>query len=364
MNATLPLRRAVGAFLSQCRKDRVFRLRSHNTRVLKWEDAPENTYFITSDKGLYRVEPSGLYRIVKYPLYGCTIVGDKVFMGLYVDDDSILVEGRKDALFHAGTHFDFREIFCIRTNDTKERLHQITHWKNTVLAACTAKGAILKYRCGDDHYLSITPIRDRFGHPIKADINHINSVTQYGDVVLFTAYRAGKGAMIGVLDGETVIGYHHANAGVHDVYLTKSGFLVFDTFGDNSVSTGGKILTENGELWPEFFRQPPGYIVRGAAERSGELLIGSSHKGVRAQRFAGNGHLIRAKNSRIYPATQMPFAQIYQILTDEGGGPVMPDPVPSPPQIRDLFERSFGPPVYEGVAEIEEHPITPTNASS
>jgi hypothetical protein len=342
------------AIKSEWRKSKIPNLVSMSRTLDRWDDGPRNTYFITSDKGVFRCDPFGLHQVVDVHLYGCTIVGSRVFMGFYVDRDAILVEGRAEGLFKPGVRFEFRKLFSEFTSDTNERLHQITAGGDIVWIARTAAGAALRYETRTGKLTNYTLLRDHFGTPVKRDINHINSVVQYGDVVLFTGTHCGNQSIVGMMHGTKVTAFGYRNVGVHDIYLTQSGFLFFDTFGPNRPDEGGVPVTEAGTLFPEIFSKPPGYVLRGAAQQGDEILIGSSHKGERKHRFKGNGQLLIFEGGNLRTVKRLPCAQVYQIIAADGGMLEPPVPPRSAAEVRPMLERSLGAPLYEGEAHVSE----------
>lgn len=339
---------------TEWRKARLTSRRSEFKTVTRWSDGPAHPYFIMSDKGLYRADREGVHRILNIQMYGCAIVGAKVFMALYIGRDTILVEGDSKALFDSGTPFNFRPLFTELTNDTNERLHQVTAYDNGIWVARTANGAAMRYEIGSEKLKNYTLIRDRFGLPVKRDINHINSVVQYGDAILFTATHAGSQSMIGLMHGISVTGFGYKNTGVHDVYLTESGFLFFDTFGHDSGVSGGMPITEQGPIFPELFGKPPGFVPRGASQTGAEIVIGSSHKGARKIRFKGNGQLIVTENRVVRSVHTIPVAQIYQIINARGELLTPPSRPLNVETIKQMFERSLGKAIYEGDADVSE----------
>lgn len=347
------IRRAVK---SEWRKAKIPSLKSQSRTHGRWHDGPRGTYFITSEKGIFRCDAAGIHQVTDIHLYGCAIANSRVFMGLHIDHDAFLVEGNAEGLFKADVPFELRVIFREFTSTTHERLHQITSHGDTVWAARTAAGSVLRYDTRTRSLSNITLLRDRFGMPIKRDVNHINSVTQYGDVILFAGYYAGNRSIIGILDGTTVTGFGYKNVGVHDIYLTKSGFLFFDTFGPGA-GQGGLPVTERGVLHPEIFAKPPGYVLRGAAQRGDELLIGSSHKGERTRRFKGHGQLLIFEKGEVRAIKTLPCAQVYQIINADGGMLSQPADPPGAGAVRAMLERSLGPPIYEGEAEINDERV-------
>ena len=317
-------------------------------------NGPRNTYFITTNKGILRLDPDGLHWVIKLELYGCAIAGSKVLMGFYVGRDGILVEGSASALFSPGAPFNFREVFQERTSDESERLHQITSCGETVWIARTAAGAGLRFDPTSRTLTNYTLLRDFFGTPVSRDVNHINSIVQYGDTVLFTAARAGNQSLIGVLDGTRVTGFGYKNPGVHDIYLTPSGFLFFDTFGANRPGEGGAAVTESGPMLDALFSKPPGYVLRGAAQNGEEILFGTSHKGERKFRFKGNGQVLILENNTLRTIKSLPAAQVYQIMNAEGAMLSPPQTTPTAAKIRGMFEQALGKAIYDGDAVVSE----------
>jgi hypothetical protein len=342
------------AIKSEWRKSRILSLVSKSNTRVRWSDGPRNTYFVTTDRGLFRCDPTGLHQVVDIHLYGCAIVGSKVFMGFYVDRFATFVEGNAAALFTPGVPFKFREIFSETTGDDRERIHQITSYGEIVWLARTRVGALLRFDIASGKLTNYTLIRDRFNAPVRLDVNHINSVVQYGDVVLFTGTHAGDQSIVGVLDGNRVTGFGYKNLGVHDVYLTRSGFLFFDTFGPDRPDEGGVPVTEQGILFPEIFSKPPGYVLRGAAQTGDEIVIGSSHKGERTQRFKGKGELLIFENDALRTTKRLPGAQVYQIITSTGAMLTPPATPPDAAAVRQMLGAALGKPIYDGEAEVTE----------
>ncbi len=332
------------------------RRRSEFKTVARWSGGPANAYFVMTDRGLYRADRDGVQRILDIPMYGCAIAGGKVYMALYIGHDTILVEGDAKAL-SGPAPFNFRPLFTEITNDTNERLHQVTNWGDGIWVARTGNGSIMRYESGSDVLVNHILLTDRFGSPVKKDINHINSVMQYGNTVLFTATHAGTQSMIGLMDGKKVTGFGYRNTGVHDIYLTEDGFLFFDTFGERDSIVGGRPVTDRGTLFPDLFGKPPGFVPRGAAQTGAEIVIGSSHKGERKTRFKGNGQLIVTEAGAVRSVVTLPVAQVYQIVNERGEFLKAPSPAPDAAAIRRMFESALGKPIYEGEATVNEIPV-------
>lgn len=355
-NTKRTLRRIERFVTTEWRRALLSRRRSEFKTVTVWADGPTNPYFVMTDRGLFRADRDGIRRILNIPMYGCAIVGDCVYMALYIGRETILVEGDAKALFEPAP-FNFRPLFAELTNDTNERLHQVTSSGNGIWAARTANGSVMRYETGGSVLTNHILLRDRFGGPVKKDINHINSVMQYGDVVMFTATHAGACSMIGMMHGRSVTGFAYKNNGVHDIYLIDGDFLFFDTFGERDSLAGGRPVTKSGAFLPGVFGTPPGYIPRGAAQTGAEIVIGSSHKGERKTRFQGNGQLIVSEAGTVRSVLTLPVAQVYQIINARGEFLKPPSPAPDAGTVKAMLESALGKPIYEGEAIVSEIPV-------
>jgi hypothetical protein len=276
------------------------------------------SYYICSNDGLYWVENGWGRQISTQGGYGMAIDGCFAVRSVDIKGASRIVSLK----LGEGPNSNYSEgeiIYEIPFKSSNGRIHQVTSdGKGNFYAAMAERNSILKFsKIGNEwRFAEFTPFSDRFGVPIVFDHNHINSVLPHRDFLLFVAYKAGTGSMIGTIRANYVLGFHYPNQGMHDIFLTKSGFLCFDTFG-NSKSNGGLPITENGPMRAPVFDQSPGYILRGAAQFEGETLYGHSHKGERSKRFEGNGGLLHFYNGQFtyYP---VPSAQVYQIIRKDG----------------------------------------------
>ena len=112
------LRSLTVAIKSEWRKSRILDLANMARTVQRWDDGPRNTYFVTTNKGVFRCDPEGLHHVVDIHLYGCAIVGNRVYMGFYIDRDAVLVEGRAEATLQGRRiRFEFSKIFSEFTGD-------------------------------------------------------------------------------------------------------------------------------------------------------------------------------------------------------------------------------------------------------
>lgn len=342
-----PYVQAATAFRTQLRAARRASGRAKIEKVADVTAKLRRVYFYTSEKGVYRIDSSGVYRILEIPCYGIAINGDWVYLALFDGGYSTVVRCDRKTLTESDARPDFREIYRIPARSSNERIHQIYLGDEALWVTNTGRNTVLEIDPNDCVVQAEIPlILDRFDHPVMFDTNHINSVFRHDGVMLFTAYRAGDQSMIGIYDGESVTGYGYRNVGIHDIFLTEDGLYFCDTFGTGDPDTGGAVITPDGPLDPAFFQQPPGYIVRGLAGTQDEFLVGHSFKGTRAKRFDGRGAILVCRNKTIQGKIDVPTAQVYQIITSDGDF-LMPRPAKLDlEKLHDELARTLGEPIY------------------
>jgi len=332
---------------------RVFGARSRNRLALKSPLDLKREYFITTERGVYRLSSEGLFHVLPWHTYGMVVQCPWVFVAIHVDNWSLVLRGRSEALFRKGVSFEFQEAFRCKTVTTHSRVHGMAADGSGLWLTNTGSGSLVKV---DMESLmqeeELFLLRDRFGYPIRHDVNHINGVSVYGDIRLFTAYHAGEGGLAGILWGDTVTGYATADSGIHDVYLGTEDFLLCNTFGPSRGDTRfGCLINRGGILDPDGFFTPPGFVTRGVAGDWEELLIGHSHKGERAKRFKGRGAILLLREGRISQRFDLEASQVYQVLTADGQN-LLPRPTrPMRELAHRWFRQSFGEPVYRGHVE-------------
>lgn len=298
---------------------RVLRAKAAFTKVLDHGLDIDGFYYLTSEKGVYGMDRSGLYRILRTGGYGIAMRKDRVFLSVDLPGLSLIVRGRLHSFLRGAGPMDFDEITRVRVRSSNERFHGMFATDSHLFAANTARNTILKIDLETDEIHEYPLFVDRFGANILYDLNHVNSISCCGGVLLFTAYSAGKQSMIGVYDNGRVTGFGYRNAGVHDIYMTPDGFYFCDTFGDAPETRGGSVETERGTLDGTFFSmKDDGYVVRGLAGSRAEMLIGHSHQGPRSKRFDGRGGVIVARNGKVSGFAEVVSAQVYQIIRRDG----------------------------------------------
>lgn len=288
-----------------------------------------HSYLVTTEIGIFHISLEHCKLITDKPGYGLAIANEDAifsFETINIENPSILesrlvVVNKKDLL--KGKYLKKNELKKAKVlyqqsfRSNNGRIHQINYngFENDGgVATLTEENSILYFK-KEKNIKKIYPFVDRFGSVIKDfDHNHINSAIFIDGIIYFVAYKAGDSSLIGFIQGGRVYGWRVFPRGYHDFYPTATGFITCDTFGKEE---HGRIVTENGPFRPDYF-QANSFCPRGVAGGDQELLIGHSHKGPRSKRFKGNGGLIIFKNKGKPRYVELPAAQIYQIVRDDG----------------------------------------------
>ena len=319
------------------------------------QDGPlpvEFDFYVSSEKGLFQVGPSGILRLSSIPMYGVALTDSHVYMAGQIHKRSVVLRG--ETIGHEPLNMRNPSIlYETMAQGYNERIHQINHGMGSIWVANTGRNSILQIDPASGEVTTeIWPFTDDFSQKIIADQNHINSVHAYGDFIVFTAYTAGDGSLIGVIDHDmNVTGFRHENMGIHDIYLEPGNFYFCDTFGDRDSEFGGTLITRDGPYAPDIFEKPPGYITRGLVKSGNQLVIGHSHKGTRSQRFKGNGSLLLFNDDVFHSEIQMPCAQIYQMVRSDGLNFDESNKCMKLPEAIGMFTEHLGSPVFSKKAD-------------
>ncbi len=314
----------------------------------------QGSYFVSSEKGVFLIGAGACLRLAAQDAYGMAYRDNALFVAFSCDTMSSIVRLPLDREPVEGGILQPEEIFRTAINKSG-RIHQIGFFGKFLAVAMTADNRItlLDPATGESRHV-VEPFRDAFDRPIGTDHNHINSVSQAGDCLLFVAYRAGNRSLLGIVHGDEIIGYGYENTGVHDVYLTGKDLYFCDTFGTPVAKGGdgcGFLLCNNSRVDAEFFGRAPGYATRGLAGNNGELVVGHSHKGARRVRFEGKGALIRFVKDKVVDTIELPFAQVYDVMSRDGTHCSDAPGLTGFGEIRDRFEEIFGPPIFRQKVE-------------
>lgn len=306
-----------------------------------WFNELAGSYFISSEKGVYYIKRNKISRLTSVPTMGISICDGHLYTAVsneffsYIFSFEINRDGSPKLKYP-------RLIYKSKQNSSSDRIHQIYASHEHIWIAHTAKNSLVKICSKSGRKLSeYIPFTDKFGVPLKDGFNHINSVLEIADCILFVAYKAGSGSMLGLIFNNKLFGYLYPNQGVHDIILSDGNLFFCDTFG-NQRDVGGKLIKNGKTVDQEFFNKLPGQIPRGIGIKDKEILLGHSHKGNRAERFKGKGRLLLLKNDRVVQTKDTPFAQVYQIIVDEELGSL--EQKLDGEQVKNYFDKYLGEP--------------------
>jgi hypothetical protein len=311
-------------------------------------------YLVSGDRGVHAIIGGELLKLFGTRTFGIAVRGREFFTACSNDHYSSICRTTLPETIAPGERMKFTEIFRASTSKSG-RIHQIGFFKGQLAVAHTDANAILFLNPESGEVISqCEPFRDHFGAPITGDHNHINSVSQCGECLLFCAYRAGRHSLLCVLHDNHVKGYPVRNTGAHDIHITGETLYYSDTFGRPIADGGdecGYLMKDNRPVDEAYFSKPPGRALRGIAAQGGELLVGHSHKGPRAKRYKGKGSIIRIVDDRVAGEAEVPFAQLYDIMRLDGRHFDEPPSVGTWDEVNGLLEAVLGPCVYERVLD-------------
>jgi hypothetical protein len=304
-------------------------------------------YLFSSERGLYHLTRDALRQLSEIPAFGIAIAGDKIYLATWHGDASIILAGSLSALLGGG-NCGWRELRRIPYLTEAGRVHQIAVQGNALWLANTAQNTYTKIdRQSGEWRANIGPFRCSFGHPILNDHNHVNSVFPQPDYLLFAAFKINRASALGLAGRGIVQIYAHPNMGVHDCIIAGDDFLFCDSYRLWEGHNGG-VLVKNGAIFDQaYFDANPAFFVRGIAGGGDEMVIGNSHVGDAHERFRGKGALILAQGTRVTHRVDLPCAQVYDILREDGAHFERPPAARSFAEASALLRRHFGPPVEE-----------------
>lgn len=309
----------------------------------------EGAYFVTTERGLLEYRRGTIRRIFSFPAYGIAFDSRHLFVAAWLGRRSCLLRGDASALHEPGRSFGFEEIYALDVTESNARIHQIFLRDGVLFVANTGRDTILRISADTGEIVEEIPVFfDSFGSPIIYDNHHLNSVSVYGSTILFVAYAAGDGSLLGVFDAEarSIEGFRYRNRGVHDLFLTNGGFIGCDTFACKEASDRhGCVFDEQGAIDGDFWRSRRAF-PRGIAGSDGEWLVGSSFEGSRKERFKGRGEIFVFGERRNRAALPLPASQVYQIIRDDGVFIEGPEDC-RPDEIRKCLTSALGEPVYQ-----------------
>ncbi len=310
----------------------------------------EGRYIVSSERGIYAVSGNRIDLLATVPAFGIARAGERFYVATWRGRSSLVLSGSAEALL-AGRDCGWREIYSVDTQSDAGRIHQIAARDDALWLANTAQNTLTKIDRHDGRWMAnIAPFLCAHGHPIIVDHNHVNSLFPQQRYLLFTAFRINRRAAFGLVgDGRTQI-FAYRNLGVHDCIITGSRLIFSDSYRFWE-GGGGNVVIDGSLFDPSYFEENPAHFVRGIAGKRDEMLIGNSYAGDRQTRFLGNASLILARNGKVTHAVAAPFAQVYDILREDGTHFDLAAGPASFGEASALLAGFFGPPVGEFALE-------------
>lgn len=298
-------------------------------------------YYFTTDRGIFALEGTRLTQLTTRGGFGLALAQGTAYCSLDFGALTCVAAFPASALENGGR---VDALICYRRmgRHSRERIHQVTSAGGPVWFANTGRNTLVRLSQQGEPS-EFAPLADAFSTPVFADHNHINSVVDYGDYVVFTAFSAGGGSLVGMVDGEQVTGFSYPVPGAHDIYATATGFVFCDSFGADA--SGGCIVSEKGKLPLPL---PPGeWLVRGIAGHGDEWLVGCSYKqDAQNKRFDGQGAILVLRGGKAV-SFPVPAAQVFQIVHADGGF-FQPPPPTQKESMLSALRAALGEPVYRG----------------
>ncbi|MFV1852264.1 MAG: hypothetical protein ACMZ66_16370 [Thalassospira sp.] len=315
------------------------RTKNHSGRL-------EGRYLLSTDQGLILADSAGVYQITTFGVFGLAIDGDAVYVAALDGEDSVVFVGHADAITAPSSQFEWRELYRVSKTGHSGRIHQICVCNGCLWLSNTAQNSLVKIDRFSGAWMgAFAPFKCSFGHPILTDHNHVNAVSAFPNFMLFGAFRANRQSAFGVCGAGEVRLYLYKNMGIHDCVISGNDLFFSDSYRmfDNGV-VGGCICVNGEYKFSDYFDENPAGFVRGLAGTDGELVVGNSVTGPRAERFNGRGELIVFGSQGFKDRFNIPAAQVYDIIRLDGthfDNPAMPNTFSDACSV---LERALGPP--------------------
>lgn len=307
----------------------------------------ENSYLITSEKGVFLMKNSSIKKLYSSHTFGISYDETSIFLACSDELKTYILKFDKKNFLNSKP--DGKILFSQYISEPGSRIHQISQSNNSLWISCTFDNTIMEIDKSNGKVLKkLAPFDDEFGVPILVDQNHINSIFCSGKSILFVAYKVNNSSMILSMDDDIIKGYSYSNIGVHDISLNRETIYFCDTFGKNNLIDKGGSVIENGSIMnPEIFSKSPGFILRGFAKCGSEIVVGHSHKGIRSERLRGKAKIIHILNRKLKKIIEMPFAQVYDITCIDAKTIDSKSKELSFEEINNILYQSLGSPVYQ-----------------
>ena len=322
---------------------------------------------VTTNQGLYLLDRGAWRCLLPVVCFGVARHDDRLFLGASAGVHSFILAAK---IIGADGIDGLRDLQILARYETRyhnERVHQIAFdpggnvvhcansRRNSLLAVDAAGGGVL-----DEKHL----FADCAGGTITADLNHVNSVTMNGGVLLFTAHSTGEGGALGFVADDRVRAYGYPARGIHDVLIHDGGLMFTDSFRDDAAAqrpqAHGAIRYRGEEHLSQALAtvSGPKLVLRGLAMKAGTLAVGVSAYAPREERFTETGGgLAVFRDGALLGLVEGPFAQVYDILAADGRRSDVAGPARSVDELDALFRRDVGPLLYEGPVLRSKRPL-------
>jgi hypothetical protein len=321
--------------------------------------APDDVPFpmlVTTNSGLYLLEPGGWHCLLPVICFGLARHEDTLFVGASAGLHSFILS----AEIVGGDSIDaLRNVKVLARYETRyhnERIHQIAYDPRAKLvygANCRRNSLIAVDRGGrgivDEKFLFVDPS----GSPFITDQNHVNSVTVNGDTLLFSARYAGTGSGLGFVANDTIRVYQYPAVGVHDIVIHDGGIAFTDSFCERSAGPKPKVVGAVRFRGREYLTQSfdagsRDMVLRGLTMQGTTLAVGYSAFARREERLdVAGGGIILFRGDKWVGTIEGPFGQVYDVLPASGPRTDVPGPARSVEELDVMFRRDVGPLLFE-----------------
>lgn len=277
----------------------------------------DGDYLVTTNIGILRVKDEKIKLVSPIPSFGISLNEKFIFISTYIGNRTIILRKERSKFFNKRFHF-WNEIFSSDISSAAARYHQISSYKNNLYIANTAQNTITKIDQNGNYLGNLSPFFCEDGHPINTDHNHINSVFAGKNYLLFTAFKANKKGVIGLVGKSKIILFSYKNIGIHDCVLTKDNFIFCDSFNFWEDNFHGSLLYGRKKIDNSYLKNNDANCIRGYASFGDEFLLGSSNYGDRENRYKEQGTLLVGKKRKIISSTKIFASQINDIIRVDG----------------------------------------------
>jgi hypothetical protein len=321
---------------------------------------------VTTNQGLYLLD-RGVWRcLLPVVCFGVARHDDRLFLGASAGVHSFIlaakivgadgIDGLRDLqiLARYETRYHNERVHQIAFDSGRNVVHCANSRRNSLLAVDAAGGGVL-----DEKHL----FADCAGGTITADLNHVNSVTMNGDILLFTAHSTGDGGALGFVADDRVHAYSYPARGIHDVLVHDGGIMFTDSFraaAAEQPQAHGAIRYRGEECLSQALETVAGpkLVLRGLAMKAATLAVGVSAYAPREDRFnETGGGLAVFRDGALLGLVEGPFAQVYDVLPADGRRSDAAGPARSVAELDALFRRDVGPLFYEGPVLRSKRPL-------